>query len=125
MDADDLMALAAALGVSPISLLMPLTVSMDDTVDTSAGTLTAHHLWDWLTARTTLTGETASDLLEFISQSAPKWLVGTGFDIIEMGLSPHRRIQYGGTNTNKSESWTTWRQLRATCCRGKTKTAGR
>ena len=35
---DDLMALAAALGVSPVTLLMPLTNNADETTDATVGT---------------------------------------------------------------------------------------
>lgn len=99
VDADDLVALALALDVSPIALLMPLTVEADDVVSLETNRVTARQLWRWLTADMPLTGDTASDVFGFIWQSVPAWLLGTEIDLIESGLSPnqtflmHRREQ--------------------------------
>lgn len=52
VDVDDLVALAAALRVSPITLLMPRAASEDDEVQaTATEAMTALELWDWYTAR--------------------------------------------------------------------------
>lgn len=51
IDVDDLLAIAAALDVSPVALLMPDTVNGSDEVTaTGVGTTTARELWRWLTA---------------------------------------------------------------------------
>lgn len=54
VDVDDLMALAAALDVSPVTLLMPDTTAQGwETAVESTGLpdgITAQHLWLWLTA---------------------------------------------------------------------------
>jgi transcriptional regulator with XRE-family HTH domain len=49
VDADDLVALAAALNVSPITLLMPETAKRDEVVEVTARKPdTAGAVWDWL-----------------------------------------------------------------------------
>jgi transcriptional regulator with XRE-family HTH domain len=90
VDADDLMALAVALDVSPITLLMPPTTDADDAVALVVGNVTARQLWRWLTAETPLTGDTASDVFGFIWRSVPAWLLGTDIDLIENGLPPNQ-----------------------------------
>jgi transcriptional regulator with XRE-family HTH domain len=90
VDVDDLMALAAALGVSPIALLMPPTAYPDKTANTTVGAVTAHRLWQWLTAETPLTGDTPSEVFGFIVRSVPPWLLGTEIDLIESGVTPER-----------------------------------
>jgi transcriptional regulator with XRE-family HTH domain len=80
VDVDDLMALAAALGVSPISLLLPgmpgasnpaELLSMAN-VDLSAG-----RLWLWLKADATLPGYTDSQRRFFVD-ARPEWDPGPG-----------------------------------------------
>lgn len=90
VDTDDLMALAVALDVSPITLLMPPITDVDDAVDTVVGTVIAHQLWRWLAAETPLTGDSPSEVFGFISRSVPTWLVGTEIDLVESGLPPNR-----------------------------------
>src|SRR5271163_4837774 len=59
VDVDDLMALSVALGVSPVTLLMPavdrsdVKVRPQDAVNATAvpTPVTAEHLWGWLTAK--------------------------------------------------------------------------
>jgi transcriptional regulator with XRE-family HTH domain len=53
---DDLTALAVALGVSPITLLMPVADDQSDCVGITGfrGDLTAGQLWDWLKSDATL-----------------------------------------------------------------------
>ncbi|WP_078898320.1 helix-turn-helix transcriptional regulator [Streptomyces sp. CNQ-509] len=46
-DVDDLAALAAALGVSPTTLLLPPVADDTTTTVTGAGEVTARHAWDW------------------------------------------------------------------------------
>jgi len=74
VDVDDLMALAVALGVSPVTLLMPAvdSVGPQEHVEATAvpSPVTAEHLWGWLTAKYPL-GEMS--LLAFAEQSWPGW----------------------------------------------------
>lgn len=90
VDADDLMALAVALDVSPLTLLMPPTNSADDAIITATGTVTAGRLWRWLAAEAPLTGGTPSEVFGFIWRSVPNWLLGTEYNLVESGLSPNR-----------------------------------
>ena len=90
VDVDDLMALAAALEVSPITLLMPPTADADETAATAVGAVTALRLWQWLAAEMPLAGDTPSDVFGFILRSVPDWLLGTEYELIESGLSPNR-----------------------------------
>ncbi|MEO3842755.1 helix-turn-helix transcriptional regulator [Streptomyces sp. B22F1] len=46
-DVDDLVALAAALGVSPATLLLPPVADDTTTTVTGAGEVTTGHAWDW------------------------------------------------------------------------------
>jgi len=74
VDVDDLLALAVALGVSPITLLMPAVHSAEpqDHVEASAVPvpITAEHLWGWLKAAYPL-GEMS--MLAFADRSWPRW----------------------------------------------------
>lgn len=54
VDADDLMALAVALDVSPLSLLLPNTPGPFDQVEATGLTTTAADLWTWAVARSPL-----------------------------------------------------------------------
>ena len=106
VDADDLVALAVALDVSPITLLMPSTSDADGIVAMSAGTATAHQFWGWLAAETPLTGDAPSDVFGFILRSVPAWLLGTEIDLVESGLAPNqafsvrRRVRELGQHTD-------------------------
>jgi transcriptional regulator with XRE-family HTH domain len=70
---DDLMALAVALGVSPVTLLIP--DSPDRKLNVEVTGLSQLHdvdyVWDWLRAEKALPG--MSDV-EFISRAWPSWL---------------------------------------------------
>jgi transcriptional regulator with XRE-family HTH domain len=74
VDVDDLMALAVALGVSPVTLLMPAVDSVSPQDDVSATAVptpvTAEHLWGWLTAKYPL-GDMSR--LAFAGRSWPVW----------------------------------------------------
>lgn len=73
VDADDLMALAAALGVSPITLLVPLAGGAQASVTTTgAGKLRADRLWDWLRAHNPLE-DSGQHLAEFWLAAWPEW----------------------------------------------------
>jgi len=75
---DDLIALALALGVSPITLLMPATSDPADEVEvTGADKVTADRLWAWLLALYPLTyqGEPNAMLGQiFQSKARPEWM---------------------------------------------------
>lgn len=73
VDADDLVALAAALGVSPITLLMPVTESANDRVSILNREVSALALFDWLRARRGSIPEFTGSHLEFLSRSLPRW----------------------------------------------------
>lgn len=74
VDADDLVALAAALGVSPSSLLMPnlATVAKDDLVPITGNhkPITASVVWRWLNAEEPLVRGTFGT---FVDLALPTW----------------------------------------------------
>lgn len=74
VDVDDLVALAVALGVSPITLLMPYTAAMDDeAAATGLGHSTARELWQWLTAAAPIGINGAGAVLTFLRDALPPW----------------------------------------------------
>ncbi|MGA5466574.1 helix-turn-helix domain-containing protein [Mycobacterium sp. NPDC050041] len=74
---DDLMALAVALRVSPITLLMPDSVDRDTPVTVTGITerYAADLLWKWLRADWALPrrGDDASELFDLVAPSLPAW----------------------------------------------------
>lgn len=72
VDVDDLMALAAALEVSPITLLMPAETEPSTIVDaTGVGdNVSAELLWDWLNASKPLRGV----VMAFWADALPSWM---------------------------------------------------
>lgn len=77
IDVDDLVALAVALGVSPITLLMPDTAEPNSDIGVTAiGDLPAIEYWQWM--RTELPVRTdvsqVTENLEFQWRSKPAWL---------------------------------------------------
>ncbi|OBA97163.1 hypothetical protein A5668_00220 [Mycolicibacterium fortuitum] len=81
VDADDLVAIAVALGVSPATLLMPHTniegtkTGLDDLVNPPTGVdepLSALRLWKWLGVEEPLPGD--ADVLGFLSRARPHWV---------------------------------------------------
>jgi len=75
VDVDDLMALAAALDVSPATLLMPVgDEGQEVTVTGHSGKLTGRQVWDWITNRRPTRPEVAgADLLVWWGRSRPSW----------------------------------------------------
>jgi transcriptional regulator with XRE-family HTH domain len=70
VDADDLVSLAVALGVSPISLLLPAGTDQDAEVQiTATNTAKAKRVWSWLSASYPLGGS----VLQFYSDALPPW----------------------------------------------------
>ena len=82
---DDLAALALALGVSPVTLLMPDTVSEDQQVYITGveKRVQASALWDWLRAEEPLTSERGKTWLEFNAASWPEWDKGRMVEKLE------------------------------------------
>lgn len=72
---DDLTALAIALGVYPVTLLMPLADAKSDPVEVTGfgDDLTAEQLWDWLIAERPLPGATRVSLLTLLTVASPEW----------------------------------------------------
>jgi transcriptional regulator with XRE-family HTH domain len=74
VDVDDLVALAAALGVAPVTLLMPRVDSagrQDEVESTAASPIQAAHLWAWLTANEPI--PINMSFFIFIERSWPAW----------------------------------------------------
>lgn len=85
VDADDLVALAVALGVSPATLLMPPADNAADQVDlTGVGTTTARDAWDWLTTDKPLRADTRRQAVEWLLATQPAWMD----DLINSILQP-------------------------------------
>lgn len=68
-DADDLMALALALNVSPIALMLPLGDPVD-TVEITGGFGSVGLVWEWAFAQQELEAE---DMRAFQARSLPAW----------------------------------------------------
>lgn len=76
VDADDLVALAVALDVSPISLLMPASSSQEEPVRATgvSGEPEAGELWDWLRGWETLGRQS---LVGYFLRAWPAWFQET------------------------------------------------
>ncbi|OHV03894.1 helix-turn-helix domain-containing protein [Mycobacterium talmoniae] len=79
VDADDLVALAVALGVSPITLLMPRASAPDELVDITGfdGDLPAAALFAWLSARDALPAQAGGvnmTRVAFLARALPDWM---------------------------------------------------
>lgn len=74
-DTDDLVALAAALGVSPLTLLMPASSSPRDQVELLDRQVSARAMLDWLRARRGSIPQFTGSHFEFLSRSLPAWAV--------------------------------------------------
>lgn len=74
VDADDLVALAVALGVTPITLLMPYTQAPDDqaAITGLVGSIPSEALWGWLTAERSIS-ISLGELVEFYKRALPPW----------------------------------------------------
>lgn len=75
VDVDDLVVLAAALGVTPITLLMPLASSGEEAVAaTGVGSVPARALWSWLCAASPLTPTSdRATSMRFALDAQPAW----------------------------------------------------
>jgi hypothetical protein len=72
VDADDLVALAAALGVSPVTLLMPWGEDRHVTVANTE--FSKETLWEWLIGEWAFPGQ---GLMDFFSKALPPWKLAT------------------------------------------------
>lgn len=75
VDADDLVALAVALDVSPISLLMPRSETGDDLVEVTGvkGRMGARRFWRWLQGSAQLSDGKYDEFLTFVARTLPPW----------------------------------------------------
>ncbi|MDH6282596.1 helix-turn-helix domain-containing protein [Prescottella agglutinans] len=97
VDADDLVALALALGVTPIALLMPVEASLTDAVDVTVtglkGISTSRQVWEWLRGFYPIDHpgnqhEITPDVAAFRRASFPAWAVLEDHS----GLNPDQRV---------------------------------
>ncbi|MFT9573731.1 helix-turn-helix domain-containing protein [Mycobacteroides abscessus] len=72
VDVDDLMALSVALGVSPITLLMPHAANPAAKLLIAGIKMTAGGLWDWLRADRQIPAVQGT-ILEFYPRALPPW----------------------------------------------------
>ncbi len=88
VDVDDLMALAAALKVSPITLLLPNTDDPDAAVSSTGAVdkLTADQLLDWLQAKNPLPGDDRFPMV-FQVAALPGWKIA---EMMEEGQKHQR-----------------------------------
>jgi transcriptional regulator with XRE-family HTH domain len=82
VDVDDLVALAAALGVSPVTLMMPSMENRAEMIDApgedgKATPTPADRWWLWLRAESPLPGYIGSDR-KFFADARPEWDAGPG-----------------------------------------------
>ncbi|MFE6194119.1 helix-turn-helix domain-containing protein [Streptomyces sp. NPDC057838] len=78
VDVDELMALAQALRVSPMSLLLPWAETPNTPTEvTAAGTVEARAAWEWANGQKPMTiwneGDRLGELLRFRVDSTPAW----------------------------------------------------
>lgn len=92
VDVDDLMALAAALGTSPITLLSPDSDSRRTVVEgTATGKQRAEDLWGWLRATDPLVGS-GEDHIGFALRARPVWAQDTlGEELVERKRAQQER----------------------------------
>lgn len=95
VDVGDLAAIAVALGVSPASLLLPLTAKVGDPVEiTGGGTVDALRAWEWGIGRLPLKfaqGEERTELAEFELYGRPQWLKDYVRYSVQAGVSEPAR----------------------------------
>jgi len=77
IDVDDLVALAVALRISPLSLLLPCSPHPSDGIEmTGSGAVTAHAAWAWADGQRPLTisaTDPEGDAIRFQLDSRPAW----------------------------------------------------
>ncbi|MEU7764347.1 helix-turn-helix transcriptional regulator [Nocardia sp. NPDC049190] len=76
IDADDLVSLAAALEISPLTLLMPDSADRTERVSTTAHSDTAEHIFQWLRGDALPCAyDDPQRQFQFMIRSRPKWAV--------------------------------------------------
>lgn len=87
---DDLMALAVALGVSPTTLLMPNSVTGDESVEATGvkGGIEARRLWRWLRASAPLLDVEPDVFFTYLGTALPPWWL-PDVAVVESGVEPH------------------------------------
>lgn len=85
VDTDDLVALAVALGVSPVTLLIPDSPEVESMVEMTGReeSISAFDLWNWLTVAQPLRGD--EDVLRFWRDSLPLFLRTRFIEALEKG----------------------------------------
>ena len=80
VDVDDLVALAAALGVSPVTLLMPGMSWADASkmVERGGVDFSVGHFWLWLRAEAAPPGYSSRQQQRFFVEARPEWDPGPG-----------------------------------------------
>lgn len=74
VDVDDLMVLAAALGVAPVTLLMPDTSDSQDRVELSGiGEVKASIGWEWMRAEGRIPDGAIESDFDFFNHALPVW----------------------------------------------------
>ena len=73
MDVDDLTALAAALGVTPATLLLPDSDDAESVVQITGVSGSADKMWGWMGGRFSAPG-TPDDIVEFARRAWPAWM---------------------------------------------------
>lgn len=78
VDVDDLIAFAVALGVSPITLLMPESAKAEDAVMVTGcdEQIVAGQAWEWLQANLPLPGS-GDSVVTFYARALPAWATTT------------------------------------------------
>lgn len=74
MDVDDLTALAAALGVSPATLLIPDAGEDNDQISVTGVRGDAADVWAWVTGKRPAPGVGDDDMMTFIRHAFPRWM---------------------------------------------------
>ncbi|MFD7443914.1 helix-turn-helix domain-containing protein [Streptomyces sp. NPDC059909] len=99
--ADDLAALASVFGVSPSSLLLPLTDEPTDPVEvTGAGTMSAADAWRWAHGERPLkltAGKEQTQMLEHQLYGLPQWLRPLSRDVATI----HAQLREAGVPIDK------------------------
>lgn len=88
VDSDDLVALSVALGVSPVTLLMPWTADPDDLVDITGydHPVPAYTLWRWLIGAMPVEHEASDEALMarfFQRKARPGWVKPEGAGMLK------------------------------------------
>jgi len=89
VDVDDLIALAAALGVSPLWMLMPDASAKDEPIAvTGVGAMDANRYWEWLRAENPLPGSRDhAEHTRFMLDNQPGFITGPYFAALDLMMA--------------------------------------